>query len=286
MPTYLEILPSMDLVFKALVVENPELLQGILQGTLCHLPPEELENPQILNAARIIRRYDEKAAVVDVKLKTKKCKLIALEMQRDWKKYLPNRTLYTLCDMVVSQVKKGDADYKMEDAIVIVICDFVWDARLTGYHHIAKLRYDSGEPFTDKLSIHLLELPKVPSLSDGTLLWHYLKFIKSRTKEEFDMLITDIPGMEKALEDLERLQADEELREYLRVKEKDIATRNSEIVFARDEGREEGLEMGLEMKHLEIIRNSLINKLPLETIIAITGATPSEIEAVKKELPS
>jgi len=245
MPTYLKVLPSIDVVFKSLVTGNMPLLQGILQGALPDLPPEELENPQILNPTRTVQRYDEKVASVDVKLKTKTCKLIAMEMQKRKETYLETRTVYTLCDLIASQVKQGDKAYNLQDSIVIVICDFVWDDSLEGYHQIAKLRYETGKVFTDKLSIHLLELPKLPAQSDGTSLWHYLKFFKSRTKEDFEMLTTTIPGVEKALEDLENLQADEELQEFLRAREREILTRNTELLLATEKGLEQGLEQGL-----------------------------------------
>jgi len=276
MQNVLEALPIMDLVFKALVTKNKEFLQGLLQGTLSDLPPDELENPQILNPARMISYYDEKAAVVDVKLKTVTLKLVTLEKQRFWKKYLPNRTVYHLADMVLSQIKKGDSSYHLEDSIVIMICDFEWDTSLEGYHHIVKLRYKNGQAFMDKVSVHLLELPKLGNTPDGSLLWHYLKFIQIRTKEEFDMLPLDIPGIEKAWEDLQRINADEELREILRMKDMAMRDQNSEVVFEVD--------AAVEAKEIEVIRNSLLAGLPTDTICTITGASLYKIESVRKTL--
>jgi len=261
MPTYLNVLPSMDVVFKAIATGNKEFLQGFLKGALSELPPEELENLQILNPTRTVNRFDEKVNSVDVRLKTVTCKLIALEMQKNWKDYLLNRTVYTLCDMVASQIKKGDNKYDLKASIVIVICDFVWDTNLFGYHNTAKLRYDSGKLFTDILSIHLLELPKVPDQSDGSLLWHYLKFIKSRTQEEFAMLTTDIPGIGQALEDLENLQADPELQEFLRQRHDEILTRNTELHLAT----EKGIGIGAEKAKLEAV-DALLDLLDDQTI--------------------
>lgn len=273
MQNVLEVIPKKDLVFKALVEMNPELLGGFMKGALPYLPESEFEDIRLLNPQRIIRHFDEKAAVVDVRLTTKLCKLVTVEMQQFFKKYLKNRTIFNLCDMIISQVNKGNKDYLLEDTIVIVICDFVLEKELAHYQNSAGLYYESGLPFSDKLQIHILELPKLPKKSDGTLIWDYLHFFKSKTKEELNMMTTSTaPGIKKALTDLESLSADEEFREVLRIREMDIATRNTEKILARQEGLEEGRIEGR-------IEGEIQGKIQgtIETLFEI-GASREEIQ--------
>ncbi|MEE3496966.1 MAG: PD-(D/E)XK nuclease family transposase [Butyrivibrio sp.] len=68
-----------------------------------------------------------------------------------------------------------------------------------------------------KLLIVVVELPKLPSLNDGTSLYDWVKFIKAETREEFEMLAKQSKYLEAAYETLDQISADEEKRhQYLR----------------------------------------------------------------------
>ena len=67
--------------------------------------------------------------------------------------------------------------------------------------------------------IVVVELPKLPSLNDGTSLYDWVKFIKAETREEFEMLAKQSKYLEAAYETLDQISADEEKRhQYLRIR--------------------------------------------------------------------
>jgi predicted transposase/invertase (TIGR01784 family) len=81
------------------------------------------------------------------------------------------------------------------------------------------------------------------------------------------------PQVKEAVVKLRRLSADEQARWEYEIREKARMDKDMFERWARTEGRQE--------EKLEIARNLLRIKLPLEQIIAITGLTREEVENLK-----
>ena len=60
--------------------------------------------------------------------------------------------------------------------------------------------------------IYTLELPKLPVLDDGTAAWEWVRFLRSKRKEEFEMAAAKNPEIRKAVNTLYELSADERTR--------------------------------------------------------------------------
>ena len=53
------------------------------------------------------------------------------------------------------------------------------------FHTVYHLREDTEHiKYTDIMEIHIVELPKLPQVNDGTALYDWVRFIKSSDKEE------------------------------------------------------------------------------------------------------
>jgi predicted transposase/invertase (TIGR01784 family) len=60
--------------------------------------------------------------------------------------------------------------------------------------------------------VYTLELPKVPAQSDGSGVWEWLQFLRSRRKEEFEMAAVKNPEIRKAVDQLYMLSESDKAR--------------------------------------------------------------------------
>ena len=112
------------------------------------------------------------------------------------------------------------------------------------YHNTYRLRDKSGEDFSDRLEVILLELPKLPQETDGSALWDWLRFIAARTLEELKMLAEKNPEVKNAVNRLMELNADEQARMEAESRERLRLDIGSYKRDALEQGRAEGLEEG------------------------------------------
>jgi len=116
--------------------------------------------------------------------------------------------------------------------------------------------------------IFTLELPKVPSQSDGIIGWEWLQFLRSKRKEEFEMVAATNPEIRKAVNTLYELSADEKVRAEYEMRMKAWRDRMSEIDGAKLDTRQ------------EIARNLKALGLPISQIVQGTGLTERQIEGL------
>ncbi|MDR2625334.1 MAG: Rpn family recombination-promoting nuclease/putative transposase, partial [Zoogloeaceae bacterium] len=123
---------------------------------------------------------------------------------------------------------------------------------------------------------------KLPSDTDGTALWNWLRFLDVRKEEELKML-TRNPEVGKAAAKLMALSEDEEARLIAESREKLRRDISAAEHAARKEGREKGREEGKEEAQLVIARRALGQGMSLETVMAITGLSQSDILLLQSE---
>lgn len=91
--------------------------------------------------------------------------------------------------MITEQISKGESYKHIKKVISIVIADYTLIKENSDYHNTYRL-YDkiTGSEFTDVLEINTLELSKLSQNEDKSELWNWLTFLKSKKKEEFEMI--------------------------------------------------------------------------------------------------
>ena len=95
--------------------------------------------------------------------------------------------------------------------------------------------------------------------------------------EENDLLnIKDDDYMDKIVNDIDNLNKDNKFHQLFTDEEDRIKLRNGYI----EEGIEQGVKQGIEQGKLEDAKKMLDEKIPIETIIRITGLTKEQIENV------
>jgi len=240
-----------DVVFKALFVRNTDLLKSFLASVL-DIPVESICRLVVKNPELIPSVIDEKFSRLDLLIELND-EIVNIEMQVAVQKDYFKRVLFYWAREYVTGIKKGEHYSELKRTISISIMDFnVFDR--PEYHTEAVVAIkgnESGgawEVLTDDFGMHFFELKKVSSEIDPTNMKEmWLQFLRAEKEEEFEMLRqAGVMEIEQALDALEVLNADPEMREIIRMREKREHDEANIIYTARREGREEGIAIGEE----------------------------------------
>ena len=137
---------------------------------------------EILNPYNEKEFLDDKFSVVDVKAKDSAGRLYQIEIQLLTYRHLPERMVYTWCDIISQQLQSGQ-DYSLLKpvySIWLLAENLLPDER--EYAHEYTLRDQRGKTLSDIGSIHLLELKKFTAKQIETEEQRWLKFFKDGEK--------------------------------------------------------------------------------------------------------
>ena len=223
--------PTNDWIFKLLFGDerNKSILIDLL-GSFVELPQEEFELTY-LDTHLKPESEDDKLGIIDVKVKTKTGKVIDIEIQVDPVKYIGRRLSFYKSKLIVEQISKSEMYSVIQKVICICITNYDLFPGKTDYiNHFMFYNPKNGLLFKDiPEEIYTLELPKVPAQNDGSGLWDWLKFLKSKNKEEFEMVAVRNPEIRKAVDTLYELSSDEQVRLDYERRLKALRDRNSQI---------------------------------------------------------
>jgi predicted transposase/invertase (TIGR01784 family) len=183
-----------DYVFKKVFgEENQEpILRGFLTAAL-HIPPEEFEGLTIVDTHLRSESIDLKESILDVRVKLKNNKFIAIEIQVKSFPQMAERLTYYTCLNLTKQMRRG-GDYRdITRVVTILIADYVMLKNDDSCRHVFALYdEDTRTRLTDLIEIHILELRKLPAtfIDDEKMneLQRWLWLIKSESEEEIAML--------------------------------------------------------------------------------------------------
>lgn len=264
--------PTSDLVFKLIFGDNRniDILTNFLQSVL-QLDESEYSQITIVDPHSRLEKQDDKTTILDVKLHTKTGKIVDIEIQVSDIPQMRNRIVFYTSKMITEQLNRGDS-YDLKKVISILITDYKIIIENDVYHNKYEL-YDKNthSTFTDIFSINVLELPKLPKVTDNTDLWNWLRFLKANREEELTMLAQKSPQIEKAVGVLKELSKDERTR--LLYEEREKARRDTQ---ARIDG-------AVKQKAIDMAKKAIKKSMPIDDIIDYTGLTQEEIEELAKE---
>jgi len=220
---------------------------------------------------------DDKTSVVDLKLTTKSGRIIHIELQVEKRANLRSRILYYAAKLIEGQLKFGDDYNKLHQVISIVICDHNLLEEEASYINEYELRNKRDSLFTNLLKIVIIELPKLPKEEDGDV-WRWLRFLKCRKEEEFEMLKLKYPELEKPIFCAKEMSLLERWRDIQFHKRLHKVDEKMLLLQARMDGEEEGMAKGMTEAQLKIARNLLAEGSTPEFIQKITGLDLDEIK--------
>jgi len=259
-----------DFVFKLIFGDrrNVDILGDFLKSVL-DIPDEEYEHIIVVDPHIKKESKNDKYGILDVKIHTKNGQIIHVEIQVEPMPDMKQRIIYDQSKLITEQISSGDKWAVIKRTVTIVITNYTFVPEDGKYHHQFRYRTDDGVEFTNLTEINTLELSKLPSDTDSSKLWYWMKFIKSDDREVLDMIAERSPQMRKAVGVLKELSADERTRMLYEEREK----------ARRDEAsRTDG---AVKDAQKEIARKLLKRNRPIDEIIEDTGLMYDEIVLLK-----
>ena len=152
---------------------------------------------------------------------------------------------------------------------------------------------------TNKLEIHIIELPKINEVEDKKdKLLDWLYFINDANSERGKEAMSRNEYIKEAGNKLNRMSKDEEVKRIAELREKavkdEMATydKGLEVGLAQGkkegiqeglaQGKEEGLVQGKKEEKIQLIKNMYENGITIENIIKISKMKREEIEKIIK----
>ena len=243
------LIPKTDVVFQALfgTKGNEEILSGLISKII----KEKVENISLDVNQNLIRKVpSEKMGVLDLRAQIGEKAEVDIEVQLKNKYNISERALFYWAKMYSSQLKKGEKYRNLKKTIQILILDFELKElecfkNAHAEHKIVDTR-DKKVIIFKNLEIHIIELPKILKYPEETEkeLKRWMEFLINPESEVVKMGAKEDKKLEEAIEKLEYISGDEELRRLAELREKFILDEESEREAVREEAREEGLEEG------------------------------------------
>jgi len=217
---------------------NQDSLIAFLKSIL-KLPDDEYYEINILDPHLLPEYIKDKAAVIDVKLRTKSGKIVHIEIQLKIMAEMRERIVFYDARMITEQLEKSDRYSKINQVISIIITRDRLIKNSANYSHRFTLYdIDAKIEFSDIIEIHTLELSKVPETADGTKLYDWAKFIDAENEEELSMIAERNPQVKNAAVKLIELSSDEKARDQAERREKALRDLDARERYIRAEERE------------------------------------------------
>lgn len=272
--------PKVDYCFKELM-EDEEVRKGFIAAVL-HISPDEIISTELLPTHLRKEHENDKLGILDVRVLLNGEIQIDMEIQLSPFKLWSERSMFYLGKMYVGQFQKGQDYSVVKKCIHVGILDFELFKEDEEYDSVFHLWEDHRDRmYSDKLEIHILELPKVRKKQHPeTELLKWMQFINAEREEEFEMLAKNDNYMEKAYERLRSISADEQ--KQLDYEARLIATmdHNYLMQYNREEGVKEGIKEGIKEGMVRTLKELGISKE--ESIVKVMGKFEMQKEDATK----
>ena len=270
-----------DPVFKRVFADPADL--GLLRSFLASVlgwPAEQLADLTLTDPHLGRIHQHAKGIIMDVRVQTASGDDIDIEIQLAHRKNFDLRMVYYTAEMFVNQLEHGEVYNHLRRAVCVAITDFSLIDN-DNYHHRFQL-HDAAQQvtLTEALQIDLLELPKLPPSQDGTLLWHWLRFISAQNEEEMDMAALADPTIARAAKKAKTFTRKETRRYrhvFRKLQEWDF---QAHMQYLREQIDAETRAKATRDEQFEIARRMITKGLPTDTIAEITELTPEEVAAL------
>ena len=257
----LDICLTNDFAFKK-TFRNKIALTGLL-SSLLDIPEKEIISLEFPDTFLHGEYAQDREGILDVKVHLNHSKKINIEIQVLSHPYWEERSLFYLSRMYAEDFLKGQNYDALEECVHISILGFPLSST-THFYSVIRLRDDrTGRVYSDKISLRVLYLNKLDSCSEEekqTEVYHWAKLISARDWEVLKDMAKRNRYMKEAVEELERLNADKELR-YLYLQRlkaaSDEATMRSYYKKLAQEAVQNGMSQGLEQGLLQGLSQGL-----------------------------
>ena len=107
--------------------------------------------------------------------------------------------------------------------------------------------------YTDILECHVIEIPKLPEISDGTSLYDWVEFMNCEDREGFEMIAQRNDYINEAYKQLDIISQDAEKRLEYTARQKAIYDYNTIMAERFEDGLSQGIQQGITERNNELI---------------------------------
>lgn len=232
--------PTLDIVFKLLLLRNTELLRDMIEAVLSLQTP--IESVQILNPEIPKSSPSDKGIALDLRLRLENSHQIDLEMQATVPDGIHARFVYYWAKAFANSIKAGD-DYTSLRPTISILWLKKPLLKVPGFHSVFHLAEDhTREIFSRVLEFHVLELENLglAPADRQARLERWARFLRARSPEELELLASEDAIMNTARNALERLSLDPEAQRLAEERETALLMHQHLMASAREAGEARG----------------------------------------------
>ena len=287
--------PKIDVVFHSLFKKGNE---RITKAIISSITKEEIKEIQ-LEDRHIIGKYpEEKLGILDLKAILDDGAICDIEIQLADNKDTAERFLYYWSRIFSSQLEKGKPYKELNKVIGIIILDYEFDKtknieEISTRWKIIEETTGIELDLTDKFELFIIEIPKARRMmksNQNDKLTQWMLFLDNPNNKEVLEIMNKNEEIKEAMEELEEISKDKELRLIAELKEKAIRDERNMMEHAIEDGLKQGIEQGIEQgiqqgieqgtKQAEIKMAQYLKSknIDMEIIMEATNLTKEEIE--------
>ncbi len=275
--------PKIDVVFHSLFrVGNENITKAIISA----VTKEKINKIDLNNDRHILGKYpEEKLGILDLRATLDNGTICNIEVQLADNKDTAERFLYYWSRIYSSQLVKGDDYAKINKVIGIIILDYEFEKTrevesLSTKWKIKEVSTGKEIQLTDVFELYIIEIPKSKRIlkeDANNKLAQWMLFLNDPNEKEVSKIMNRNKEIEEAMNELEEMSKDEELRRVAELREKAIRDEKNGLRHARQDGIEEGIKEGIK----KVVRKMKKEKYPDEVIAELTELTIEEVKKIK-----
>lgn len=283
--------PKIDVVFHSLFKKGNE---RITKAIISSITKEEIKEIQ-LEDRHIIGKYpEEKLGILDLKAILDDGAICDIEIQLADNKDTAERFLYYWSRIFSSQLEKGKPYKELNKVIGIIILDYEFDKtknieEISTRWKIIEETTGIELDLTDKFELFIIEIPKARRMmksNEKDKLTQWMLFLDNPNNKEVLEIMNKNEEIKEAMQELEEISKDKELRLIAELKEKAIRDERNMMEHAIEDGLKQGIEQGIQQgieqgtKQAEIKMAQYLKSknIDIEIIMEATNLTKEEIE--------
>lgn len=278
--------PKIDVVFHALFREgNEKITKAMIQAAT----KEKIQKVNLDNDKHLVGKYpEEKLGIVDLKATLDNGTICDIEIQLADNKDTAERFLFYWSRIYSGQLVKGDDYGKLNKVIGIIIIDYELEKtkevqKLSTKWKIREVSTGKQIELTDVFELYIIEIPKARRIlkeEPKNELAQWVMFINDPNESEVSKIMEDNKEIKEAMNELEKISKDKELRRVAELREKAIRDEKNGLRHAKEEGIKEGIKEGIE----QVAKKMLELNIPIQDIIKTTGLQEKQILELKKNI--
>lgn len=271
--------PKLDVVFHSLFRKNNEKLTSYFVSSLIQKKVKIIDMDK---DKYLMKKYpDEKLGILDLKTELEGGIICNIEIQLSNEGNIIDRILYYWSRAFNEQLKESQNYENLHKTIAILIVDFELQ-EMEGIEELGErwvIMVDNHQRriLTEKLEIRIIEIPKAKRILEHDIkneIAQWMMFLDNPNSMEVSKIMSENEEIKEAVDELEEISQDEELRRIAFLKEKYKHDEAQAKYFYTQKGIEQG-------KH-QIVKNMLKENVSIDFIEKVTGLSKEEIEAISK----